>query len=429
MKRTINVLLAFIALFVICGCDNVEKKINKAYAYYESNGYEIKHGLVYDAKRPFLLVEKNNTFYLDTVFKKNGKSAVRIFPKKNGMKFKTLEVSVKKGFNEKIRPVEVNDLFSSATELGGNGDDIFRDCEASIALPYTEFNNKKTLLWGKVQDKYFYYFVGDEEAWVFDQELYRFDDEYYILEKTFTFADLNLPEEYDYDMFDNSLEDYPFVVQARFSKEDLSFLGFSDIKIEKSQYPWESIVYRLGKDSQLEERGIFLCFPTSWIGTNNMNTIKECIDEDLIERYNDMRLSQELRWYEEEEARQREEAEAAKQAIFDKAIDFQDMVKDYNNPIKADTKYTSGMDMILMITMDEISYSSGSSTYVLLKNGLVDDAVIYTNDPAFAELDYPQVVVIKTKFTSRYEDYFGSVTYKFSDAELLYYKKPGLFDW
>ena len=111
------------------------------------------------------------------------------------------------------------------------------------------------------------------------------------------------------------------------------------------------------------------------------------------------------------------------------AIAFNDMRSDYNNPIKAEKKYTIGEDMLLKIRIDKIEYSHSGYTYVLSWLGsFTNDVYVYTNDNNFAELDYPQIVWIKAKYSSRYEAWDNTVTYKFTDAELLLWKKPGVFE-
>lgn len=98
-------------------------------------------------------------------------------------------------------------------------------------------------------------------------------------------------------------------------------------------------------------------------------------------------------------------------------IDYNDMVSDYNNPIKAEKKYKTGTDMILKVYVGEIHKTNGKYAYEITKG---DHLYIYSNDSSFAELDYPHTVWIIAKYYNRdirwgyaYYDYY------FTDAELL----------
>lgn len=85
--------------------------------------------------------------------------------------------------------------------------------------------------------------------------------------------------------------------------------------------------------------------------------------------------------------------------------------------------------MLLKIRIDKIEYSYSGYTYVLSWLGsFTTDVYVYTNDNNFAELDYPQVVWIQAKYSYRHEAWDNTVTYKFTDAQLLLWKEPGLFE-
>ena len=222
--------------------------------------------------------------------------------------------------------------------------------------------------------------------------------------------------EYRYGSF--SLEDYPIIIEENFSTKDLSFLGFSNIGLKKTDYPWQRIKDKIGQNAKLIEDNEYLYFPASWIGTIYMDNIKECIDNDINEKEAKLEM----------ERRQREQEEAIKQ-IQDNAVDFNTMRSDYSNPFLAEKKYPIGQDMLLKIRIDKIEYSYSGYTYVLSWLGsFTTDVYIYTNDNNFAELDYPQIVWIQAKYSSRHEAWDNTVTYKFTDAQLLLWKEPGLFE-
>lgn len=114
--------------------------------------------------------------------------------------------------------------------------------------------------------------------------------------------------------------------------------------------------------------------------------------------------------------------------IDENAINFYTMCSDYANPIKAEKKYPFEKEMLLRIRIDKINYSYGNYTYKIKYEGLANEAYIFTNDKAFEELDYPQVVWIKTKYHTRYT-LFGINTYEFTDAELLLWRAPSFGEW
>ena len=132
----------------------------------------------------------------------------------------------------------------------------------------------------------------------------------------------------------------------------------------------------------------------------------------------------------EEQLRQQQE-EMWRQNILENAIDFEDMQSEYfNNPIKAEKKYTVGEEILLKIRIDKIEYYSYDDyTYIMSWLGrFTIDAFLYSNDKSFEELDYPQIVWVKAKYNSRHEAWDNKVTYQFTDAQLLLWKKPGLFE-
>ena len=132
----------------------------------------------------------------------------------------------------------------------------------------------------------------------------------------------------------------------------------------------------------------------------------------------------------EEQLRQQRE-EMWRQNILENAIDFEDMQSEYfNNPIKAEKKYTVGEEILLKIRIDKIEYYSYDDyTYIMSWLGrFTIDAFLYSNDKSFEELDYPQIVWVKAKYNSRHEAWDNKVTYQFTDAQLLLWKKPGLFE-
>ena len=177
-----------------------------------------------------------------------------------------------------------------------------------------------------------------------------------------------------------------------------------------------------GKAAYIEESGSSIYIPVSWLGTPQMDIVADCIEDAWYEE-------EERVWQAEQEAAQQHEQEEMIKYIEENAIDFNDIWQDYNNPIKAEKKYTIGEDILLKIRIDKIEYSYSGYTYVLSWLGsFTTDVYVYTNDNNFAELDYPQIVWIKAKYSSRYEAWDNTVTYKFIDAQLLLWKKPGLFE-
>ena len=108
-----------------------------------------------------------------------------------------------------------------------------------------------------------------------------------------------------------------------------------------------------------------------------------------------------------------------RQYVLENAIYFPDMIDDFKNPIKAEKKYSAGMDIILKVYVEKIDYySSDKYKYLITDDRLYEQACIYTNDESFAELDYPCYVWIYAKFNTR-DDYWFEVIYRFTDAQLL----------
>lgn len=123
----------------------------------------------------------------------------------------------------------------------------------------------------------------------------------------------------------------------------------------------------------------------------------------------------------EEQLRQQEEQYRAN--IINNAIYFPDMIDDFKNPIKAEKKYSAGMEIILKVYVDKIrNYSSSGYKYLITDDRLYEKARIYTNDENFAEIDYPCYVWIHARFNDR-ESYWDEVIYSFTDAQLLLSKK------
>ena len=414
MKNVIRWIVALTAAIIMCSCASDVDKLKKVEGYYRSNGYcirgsndEVEYGKLY------LLVEKNNVYYLDTKFKSNGKSAQKIYPNEKGSNLKTLEVSFNNGIKGAIKPLADKDHIPSFKEV------LFHDDH--------DKNGKDLIYWNWPGVGNYYYIIGSQDALYLNSSFNGWNTTYSIDThkdithgfrqiEAFTFADLYDDFEYRYGSF--SLEDYPIIIEENFSTKDLSFLGFSNIGLKKTDYPWQRIKDKIGQNAKLIEDNEYLYFPASWIGTIYMDNIKECIDNDINEKEAKLEM----------ERRQREQEEAIKQ-IQDNAVDFNTMRSDYSNPFLAEKKYPIGQDMLLKIRIDKIEYSYTGYTYVLSWLGsFTTDVYIYTNDNNFAELDYPQIVWIQAKYSSRHEAWDNTVTYKFTDAQLLLWKEPGLFE-
>lgn len=123
--------------------------------------------------------------------------------------------------------------------------------------------------------------------------------------------------------------------------------------------------------------------------------------------------------------------EEAVQYVLDNAINFADMLEDYNNPFKAEKKYIFGTDIILRVKAEEIKAAQGDYSYVLKSEYASGDILIYTNDGQFVELDYPQLVWVSATYNARYknDDYGDRCTYEFTNAQMLLGKKAGYWDY
>lgn len=123
--------------------------------------------------------------------------------------------------------------------------------------------------------------------------------------------------------------------------------------------------------------------------------------------------------------------EEAVQYVLDNAINFADMLEDYNNPFKAEKKYIFGTDIILRVKAEEIKAAQGEYSYVLKSEYASGDILIYTNDGQFVELDYPQLVWVSATYNARYknDDYGDRCTYEFTNAQMLLGKKAGYWDY
>ena len=123
--------------------------------------------------------------------------------------------------------------------------------------------------------------------------------------------------------------------------------------------------------------------------------------------------------------------EEAVQYVLDNAINFADMLEDYNNPFKAEKKYIFGTDIILRVKAEEIKAAQGDYSYVLKSEYASGDILIYTNDGQFVELDKPQLVWVSATYNARYknDDYGDRCTYEFTNAQMLLGKKAGYWDY
>lgn len=401
-------------IIVLCGCTSSQEKLYDACEYYNTHGYEVMSSTedFKDGDKRFLLLRKNDTIYLDTKFKKNGMSAIKVFPNENGISFRTLEVSFDDKITGKMIPVEIESNFDGF-------DIVFHDKKDPIG---------KDLLISWTYNPKVYYYLGDKYALALRSKNKTWGQSSFTQEETFTFADLYKDEDDSFRMV--TLNDYPFIIEENFSLDDLSFSSFSPtMRLNKDNYPWQQIKDKTGQSGQITEDDEYLYVPISWIGTNYMDVIKACVDNDIDEKEANL-IREQIREREraEMEARQREEQEMIKY-IEDNAVNFNDMRSDYSNPMKAEKRYTIGEDILLKIRIDKIEYSYSGYTYVLSWLGsFTTDVYVYTNDKNFAELDYPQIVWIKAKYSSRHEAWDNKVTYKFTDAQLLLWEKPGLLE-
>ena len=328
MKNKIRWIVTLTAAIIMCSCASDVDKLEKAVDYYESNGYLVNtsyygegHGKLY------ILAKKNGVYYLDTKFKSKGKSAQKIYPNEKGSNLKTLEVSFNNGINGVIKPLVNEDHIPAFNEV------LFHDDH--------DKNGKDLLSWNGFGVGNYYYIIGSQDVLYLNSKFNGWNTTYSIDThkdithgftqiEAFTFADLYDDFEYRYGSF--SLEDYPIIIEENFSTKDLSFLGFSNIGLKKTDYPWQRIKDKIGQNANLIEDNEYLYFPASWIGTTYMDNIKECIDNDINEK--EAKLEMERRQL-EMERRQREQEEAIKQ-IQDNAVDFNIMRSDYSNPFLAE---------------------------------------------------------------------------------------------
>lgn len=367
----------------------------------------------------YLLLRKDDTIYLDKVERRP--SLKKILPNENGVELKTAEIA----FNNKGATILNRSISNKHDYLSAPY--IYYGDYCSYITYYRVWREDKDLLYLRNEDFSLLYRVGNKEAFVLYGDAAVFDTNCIRHTERFTFADLFDNDDYS-EFF--SLADYPFYIEKKFSYKDLSFIGFSDIKIKREGFPLKPFIKAAYDESFIvgyDENYIYL--PIASIGTRLMDIAKEAIDANIIQLEEALREEKQRAWLAEQEAaRQREEQEMIKY-IEDNAVDFNDMRSDYSNPMKAEKKYTEGMDIILKIKLDKIGYSYSGYTYVMPWSGnLVDEAYVYSDDNSFAELDYPQIVWIKAKYTSRYKSVFGETTYKFTDAQLLLWKKPGLLE-
>ena len=385
------------------GITDYPKTVLKLEEKYRNKGYEIleSSGEYSDESNHYLLLRKDNVVFLDRVIK--GEAMQTIYPSEKGVSFKTAEIYFDKGIKIKNKNLDSNPEYLSAE---------FQSWRKThnILCFRSKYNDDFSII----------YHIGRNEALVLYGEPVSFTSEYFCQVQHFTFADL-----YGEDYFDVfiSPSDYSFSIEKRISYDDLSVSGFSDVRIEKEKFPWMILQRKLGgKAAYIEESGSSIYIPVSWLGTPQMDIVADCIEDAWYEE-------EERVWQAEQEAAQQHEQEEMIKYIEENAIDFNDMWQDYNNPIKAEKKYTIGEDILLKIRIDKIEYSYSGYTYVLSWLGsFTTDVYVYTNDNNFAELDYPQIVWIKAKYSSRYEAWDNTVTYKFTDAQLLLWKKPGLFE-
>lgn len=232
--------------------------------------------------------------------------------------------------------------------------------------------------------------------------------------------------------FEYSYADYPCSLEAAFSCEDLSFIGFTHEKclsVDKSRFPWELLKEKLGSEASLIDWNQKF-IPVSWFNSEKRKIIQECLDEDIDKR---VAVAAEEREKEYEEQCRREEEERVDQQtehIVNNSIDFDDMRNDYKNPIKAKQKYVEGSKMLLTLKAREIRYAENDNyKYVVLGDNMSFIHIyIYTNDEGFASLDYPSVIWIDATFGYRNVDYYGDETYVFRDAKLYLWKEPSFWD-
>lgn len=413
MRKELSFTLAISFGILMCCCKSPKEKMYDACAYYSQHGYSIMSSTenFKDGDKLYLLLLKGDTVYLDTKFGINGETAKKILPNENGINYETLEVLFENGIIGKLHPCEFKNNDMQYAEI------IFHDGE--------DRNGKDLFISYYGDDSRVYYYLDEKDALVTKTKCTEWEPTSFSHGETFTFADLYDDFEYRFGNF--SLGDYPFLIEENYSTKDLSFMGFSNIRLKKTDYPCQRIKDRIGQNNLISEDDEYLYIPASWIGTSYMDIVKECIDFDInekeaeLDRERERAIMEEWQWEQEE----------AKNRIIENAIDFEDMQSEYfRNPIKAEKKYTIGEDILLKIRIDKLEYYSYSDyTYIMSwLGGFTIDAFLYSNDKSFEELDYPQIVWVKAKYNSRHEAWDNKVTYQFTDAQLLLWKKPGLFE-
>ena len=415
MKNELKIALVLALAFMMSSCLNPTEKMEKAKEYYVSNGYDIlaaqsdEEIMVIKTTTQgyegisdnYILVKKNGEYYLDTEFKNKGKSAMKIYPNDSGLNYSTLKVSFKDGIKGLICPVE-------------NENNVFFD---DILFHDSQNKDGKDVLYTNNYSRCYYYLIGGKDVLVLNSRFKEWKNSGFSNIEFFNFADLYDNSDYQHRPF--SLEHYAFTIEEEFSLKDLSFLGFSNMALKKEKFPWRRIKDMIGHGSQIFEDNDYIYIPASWIGTPKMDLIKGCIDDDIEER--EAELIREQQRVQEEQRRQQEEQYRAN--IINNAIYFPDMIDDFKNPIKAEKKYSAGMEIILKVYVDKIrNYSSSGYKYLITDDRLYEKARIYTNDENFAEIDYPCYVWIHARFNDR-ESYWDEVIYSFTDAQLLLSKK------
>ena len=109
--------------------------------------------------------------------------------------------------------------------------------------------------------------------------------------------------------------------------------------------------------------------------------------------------------------------------IDNNTVSFNEMERDYNNPVKANKKYKIGSDIILEIQAEKLTRGDNYS-YVIYYDEIKNMVRIYTDDESFAERDYPRTMWIIAKYSNRYYDWLlDCYYYEFTDAELLAWEK------
>ncbi len=436
MRTTIKFAIVVISTFIMCSCVSKEEKKAIAKEYYQQQGYRVfpkaTNNIPYDTNNPdnfYILFAKDGSIYLDTNFEKEGKSAQKIYPNEKGIQFKMLGVSFSGGISGTLSQTDAD--FGSY----GLDNDIQTIREACIIFAKFSSNDKPTenkILWLTFEDGcQIFYVLGRNDALCSIPEYvgnsnslkweFKYDPNYIypsgvILEEEFV---LEVFSNHDQNTaFDNydiiPYWEYPFTMEEVFSLKDLSFTGFTPkARFEKSNYPWEKIkiVY-----PEITEAGNYFYIP---LEVSYFAGIRDCIKQ-AREEYQAEILREQQR-VQEEQRRQQEEQYRAN--IINNAIYFPDMIDDFKNPIKAEKKYSAGMEIILKVYVDKIrNYSSSGYKYLITDDRLYEKARIYTNDENFAEIDYPCYVWIHARFNDR-ESYWDEVIYSFTDAQLLLSKK------